>query len=75
MTSLAKQETLITALDGVLRADWGRDPAQWISANNRLFDAVCGIAGYGATAALADDQAVIETASVMAADFLCKGNV
>lgn len=73
MSDLAKQETLITALGAVQRADFDRDPAAWISANSRLFDAVIAVSSYASASALADDQAVIEAASVLAADFLCSG--
>lgn len=72
MTDLAKQETLITALDGLLRADWDRDPRAWLSASNRLFDAVIGVSSYAAASNMGDDE-IREFAAVKAAEFLCSG--
>lgn len=68
-----QNEKLITALDGLSRQDWDRDPAAWLQANNRLFDAMCAISGHAAVEPLSDDE-LRERAAIQATRYLTSGN-
>ncbi len=73
MTDLAQQEQMTTALAAVQRSDFETDPRGFIRAQNALFDAVCGVAGYAATSQMSDEE-IVERAAMYTADFLTNGD-